>query len=150
MCPGTAAYHAINGLSLDTIWTDSCSNILAIAQFNSFIRAVLPYNSIPPDQQLISAQLTSPTNRKHLTQSPSSTTSEPVQKQHHSGCLQPLIIIGPIQPAVQSLERLFCTYVCWCHWCGQKTIYVPFVNVRDDVVKNESEAYVMAQRNEWL
>ena len=31
-----------------------------------------------------------------------------------------------------------------------KTIYVPVVNVRDDVVKNGSEAYVVAQRNEWL
>ena len=33
-----------------------------------------------------------------------------------------------------------------------KTIYVPVpvVNVRDDVVKNGSEAYVMARRNEWL
>jgi hypothetical protein len=30
------------------------------------------------------------------------------------------------------------------HWCGQKTIYVPFVNVHDDVVKNESKAYVVA------
>ena len=33
-----------------------------------------------------------------------------------------------------------------------KTIYVPVpvVNVRDDVVKNGSEAYVVARRNEWL
>ena len=28
-----------------------------------------------------------------------------------------------------------------------KTIYVPCVNVHDDMVKNESEAYIMAQRN---
>ena len=91
-CPGTAAYCAINGLSLDTIQNDSCSNILAIAWFDSFIRDVLPYDSIPPNQQLISAKLTSTTNRKRLTQSLSLTTSEPEQKWHHSDCLQPLII----------------------------------------------------------
>ena len=106
--PGTAAYCAINGLSLDTIQTDSCSNILAIAWFDSFIRAVLLYDSIPPNQQLISTQLTSPTNRKCLTQLPSSTTSEPVQKWHCSDCLQPLIIPLHNNPT-QSWKRSYCT-----------------------------------------
>ena len=109
-CPGTAAYRAINGLSLDTIRNDSCSNILAIARFDSFIRAVLPYDSVPPNQQLISAKLKSTTNRKRLTQSPSSTTSEPIQKRRRSDCMQPLIIPLHNNPT-QSRKRSYIVHI---------------------------------------
>ena len=46
-------------------------------------------------------------------------------------------IIGPVATCLRS--NLWSDY--FVRTCRQKTIYVPVVNVRDDVVKNESEAY---------
>ena len=59
-------------------------------------------------------------------------------------------IIGPVQPAVQSLARLFGTwYVVRGTW-RQKTISVPKFVMTWWNVQNESEAYVVARKNEWL
>ena len=56
-CPGTALMRTFYGISLDTLRCDSCRNILAIAYFDAFIRRALPFDSQPPNQQLLSSLL---------------------------------------------------------------------------------------------
>ena len=56
-CPGTAPARISLGISLHTLCYDSGHNILAIAYFDAFIRDVLPYDSAPPFQQILSSTL---------------------------------------------------------------------------------------------
>ena len=46
-CPGTQPFRTQHGLSLSTLITDSHDNMLTIAQFDSFLRSVLPFDSPP-------------------------------------------------------------------------------------------------------
>ena len=46
-CPGTAPFRSQHGLSLSTLINDTCDNMILIAQFDSFLRSVLPYDSPP-------------------------------------------------------------------------------------------------------
>ena len=41
-CPGTAAYRAMHGISVHTLFSETPDNIIAIARFDAWIRTVIP------------------------------------------------------------------------------------------------------------
>ena len=51
-CICTAAYRANHGISAATLTDESADNILRLAQFDNWLRRVLPFDIRPPDHGL--------------------------------------------------------------------------------------------------
>ena len=75
--------RAMLGVSLDTLRYDTHRNVIAIAEFDSYIRCVLPCDSPPPNKQLLSSLLAADDHsHKRHSESTSSAASEPNAKRH--------------------------------------------------------------------
>ena len=90
-CAGTSFYRAIHGISYLTLVFETPSNILRIAQFDAWLRRILPCPQRPNDQTL-QAITSEALNKRKASVSPTTATDCPAPKRRklvipHSGIL---------------------------------------------------------------
>jgi len=105
-CPGTAAYRAMHGISVHTLFSETPDNIIAIARFDSWIRYVLPM----PIRLPTNVALSSITQQAFIAKNKRKAGSTPDKAPSMSKCSKPsegrtLIMTHPGQLNLLTLKR---------------------------------------------
>ena len=106
-CPGTAAYRALNGLSVHTLFSETPDNIIAIARFDVWIRSVIPLSlSLTTSNRLSTLTIQVCEARKKRKAGSNPETAASLSKRSKSSCAgRTLIMTHPGQLNLLNKKR---------------------------------------------